>query len=92
MDIKQVLTSGAALVFVLALMGLIAFLFKKFGDKAGLNFANSSKRRIQIKEVLNIDAKKKIVLISRDEKEHLIALSDNAIEVIETDIKIWTKN
>ena len=87
MDLSSIFTSLFGLIFVLCLIGLASILYRKYG--AGLNIAasNAGKKRLQIKEVLHIDAKKKIVLISRDDKEHLIAFNEGSVEVIEKDIK-----
>lgn len=86
MDLSNILTSLSALVFVLCLMGLASLLFRKYGGGLNVAVSKTGKRRLQIKEILPIDSKKKILLISRDGKEHLIAFSDNSIEVIEKNI------
>lgn len=84
MSIESILTSSFALIFVLSLIGIISILYRKYVQ--GINFSNTKdkpKKRIKVIETSNIDAKRKIVLISKDEQEFLIAFGDNSIEVLE---------
>ena len=83
MDLANTLTSGFALLFVLCLIGLVSLLFRKYGQGINLQLPKGEKRRLKVKEVLPIDARRKIVLIEKDDKEFLIAFADNEIEVIE---------
>lgn len=74
-----------ALVVVLVLLAIFAWLARRFGF-AGRNFAAGGRRRLAIVEVMPIDGKRRLVLLRRDRVEHLILLgSDNAI-VIESGI------
>jgi len=74
-----------AFVFVLALMGGLAFILKKLGlDRTG--GLVGSKRRLKIIEVMNIDAKHKAALIQCDDKQHLMLLNANGDTIIESNI------
>ncbi len=75
-----------ALIFVLSLMGGLAYLMKRYGIGQGGRLVSSKKRRLKIIEILPIDAKHKAVLIARDNKEHLVLLTPNGDTVVETDI------
>lgn len=86
MELADYLKFFFALLFVLSLMGGLAFLMKKFGLTQGGNFA-SGKRRLKIIESLALDPKHKAVLIQRDDQEHLVILSHSGDTVIETNIK-----
>ena len=72
-----------ALVFVLALIALIATLARRFG----LGYSGGSKsagaRRLSISEVLTLSPKHRLVLIKRDETEHLLLLGANNDIVVE---------
>ncbi len=82
MDLMKLLTSASALIFVLCIIGLVSALFRKYGN--GVNFSSKkSTGRLKIKETLNIDARKKIVLIGKDDKEYLVAFNDNDIEILD---------
>ncbi len=83
MDPGNIFTSVFALVFVLCLIGLASVLLRKYGSRMHVSTSKGAEKRLQVKEVLHIDAKKKVILISRDDKEHLIAFSGDNIEVIE---------
>lgn len=76
----------AALVFVLSLMGGLAFFLKKMGLSNGTALSGG-KRRLKIIETLPIDHRRKILLIQRDEAQHLILLGPNSESVIETGIE-----
>jgi len=69
-----------ALVAILVLLGLFAWLARRFGF-AGRT-ASGGKRRLSIVEIAPIDGKRRLVLLRRDRTEHLVLLGpDNAIVV-----------
>lgn len=77
-----------ALVFVLALIGILAVIARKLG--AGFPshaIKPSSDRRIGVVEVAPLDSRRKLILVRRDEVEHLLVLSPTDETVIETDIR-----
>lgn len=74
MDITNIFNSAAALIFVLCLIGLTSLVIRKINEKTqkqGIVDGN----RIKILETKKLDAKNKIVLLQKDEEEHLILLS-----------------
>ncbi len=71
-----------ALAFVLALIALAAWLARRLG-LGGRIYASGGKRRLTILEVLPLDAKRRLVLLKRDETEHLLLLGQNGDLVIE---------
>ena len=101
MDTELSIRALAAFAFVLGLMYLLSFALKKFGA-AGTGILSGSKRRLKIVEFLPLDAKRKLVLIRRDQKEHLFVLgpggetlvegnipapADNVVELVQKDVK-----
>ncbi len=85
-EIPQLLRLVAALAFVLALMGGLALLLKRLGLSTNITPA-SDKRRIKVIEALTLDARRKAVILQRDDKQHLVILGPNSETVVETDIK-----
>ncbi len=85
MDITDYLKFFAALIFVLAMMGGLAFILKKLGLDRGGSLTNG-KRRLKIIEVMNIDAKHKAALIQCDDKQHLMLLNAQGDTIIESNI------
>lgn len=83
--LPQLLKFAAALLFVLALMGGLALAVRKFGHNHPLTAPH--KRRLRIIEVLALDARRKAVLIKRDDKEHLVILGANSETVVESHIE-----
>lgn len=77
----------AALVFVLALIGLFGFLLRRFGPNAGLPVQRrGTARRLGVVEVLPLDARRRLVLVKRDGVEHLLLLGMAEDRVVETGI------
>ncbi len=67
-----------ALVFVLALIGIFAMIARRAGFGLSTSVHGKRQRRLAIVESLNIDGKRKLVLLSRDNTEHLVLLgADN---------------
>lgn len=74
-----------AFVFVLGLIGVMAMLLKRYGMKH-MNYAVSGPEsaRLKVLEVKYLDPKRKLVLISRDSREHLLLLADGRETVVES--------
>lgn len=76
----------ASLALVLGLMGGLALILKKIG-LGNIGIVPADKRRLKIVEILPLDARRKALILRRDEKEHLVILGVNGETVIETDIE-----
>jgi flagellar protein FliO/FliZ len=74
-----------ALVAVLALLVGFAWLARRFGF-AGRSFAPGGRRRLAVVEMVPIDAKRRLVLLRRDQTEHLIVLGADSATLIESGI------
>ncbi|HPF77828.1 MAG TPA: flagellar biosynthetic protein FliO [Alphaproteobacteria bacterium] len=86
MDYQDYLKFFAALVFVLCLMGGLAFVMKRLGmGQSGM--ISPSKKRLKIVEILPLDARRKAMIIQRDDIQHLVVLGPSGETVIETNIK-----
>lgn len=75
-----------ALVFVLALIGVLGALARRLGFGGVRAAKGVSGRRITIVEVRPLDAKRKLVLLRRDQVEHLIIVGAAGETVIESGI------
>lgn len=80
------LTAVVALAFVVGLIALIGWAVRRFGLIPGASAVIRGGRRIKIVEVTPIDVRRKLVLIRRDEAEHLVLLGTQRDLVIETGI------
>lgn len=82
-----------ALLFVLGLIGLLAFVLRRFGigtvriSPAFRSKGRSAERRLAVVEVASVDARRRLVLIRRDETEHLILLGNTTDLLIESNIR-----
>ena len=85
MNIESYLYAVLALVFVLALLGLFYLVMRRLGIGGALP-RTRGERRLRVVEGLPVDAKRRLVLLRRDGREHLVLLgpeSDLLIESLE---------
>jgi flagellar protein FliO/FliZ len=77
-----------ALIFVIALIALLALVARRagFGYPATQNKASST-RRLEIVETASVDGRRRLVLVRRDDVEHLLIIGQNSETVIESRIK-----
>jgi len=84
-DLTSYLKFVVALLFVLALIGVLAMLARRLG-LAPRVIRSRGRRRLAIVEVLAIDARRRLILVRRDDVEHLVLLGTTHDSVIETAI------
>lgn len=72
-----------ALVLVVAMIGALAWIVRRFGW-ANRFVAPVGKKRLAVLEVLPIDGKRRLVLLRRDAAEHLILLGIGGDLLIES--------
>ena len=72
-----------ALVFVVAMIGALAWVVRRFGW-ANRFVAPAGKKRLSVLEVLPLDGKRRLVLLRRDTAEHLILLGIGGDLLIES--------
>jgi flagellar protein FliO/FliZ len=82
MDLDGYLRFVLALVFILGLIGLMAWAARRFGlgHRGGGPFG---RRRLAVVEVMALDARRRLVLVRRDAVEHLLLLGAGAEVVVE---------
>ena len=82
-DATDYLRFVLALVFVLALIGLASWLVRRFGLGGRVAGPRAGARRIGIVEAATIDAKRRLVLVRRDDVEHLLLIGGSTDLVVE---------
>lgn len=87
MDISELARFTAALIFIVGLIGLCAFLAKKFNLVPGLAGSGTGAKRLSLIEVRALDTKHRLVLIRRDDREHLVLLGGESPLVVESGIE-----
>ena len=86
MQAQDYIKAILALIFVIGLIGLISALMKKyFLERQFPNFTKR-KRRLSVEETIAIDAKRRLVIIKRDDVRHLLLLGSNSETVVEHNI------
>ena len=86
-DPTQYMRFAAALIFVLALLGALAFAARAFGFLANAQ-RRPGERRLSIIETLLIDARRRLILVRRDDREYLILVSPTGETIIDGDIEV----
>lgn len=73
-----------ALVFVLGLLGGLILLLRKLGFGAPTPTIGHKNKRVRIQEVTAIDARRRLVLVRHEDREHLILLGMNGETLVES--------
>ncbi|MDH3473902.1 MAG: flagellar biosynthetic protein FliO [Rhodospirillales bacterium] len=74
MDLGLYLKFVLALGFVLGLIAALAWVARRFGLGGRLVPNTGQARRLAVVEVMTLDARRKLVLLRRDGREHLVLL------------------
>jgi flagellar protein FliO/FliZ len=78
----------AATLFVIALGALMVWAFRTFfGGPSNAGFMRPRDKRLGVVETATVDAKRKLLLVRRDEVEHLVMVGGPVDMLIETGIK-----
>lgn len=85
MSVVAYLRFAAALAVVLALIGALAWTARRFGLSPRATGMGREKR-LQIMEVASVDARRRLVLVRRDQVEHLLLLGHSQDLVVERNI------
>ncbi|TAL01297.1 MAG: hypothetical protein EPO08_10755 [Rhodospirillaceae bacterium] len=86
MDSLNYLKFILALIFVLGLIMGLAWLLKRLGLGMSAGGVLTRRRRIRTVETAMLDGRHRLVLIRRDDVEHLIMIGPNTSQVIERSI------
>jgi flagellar protein FliO/FliZ len=85
MEATEYLRFAAALLVVLGLIGLLAWLARRW-QLAGRPAAGDVERRLAVVEIAALDPRRRLVLVRRDGVEHLLLLGEGGGLVIESGI------
>lgn len=86
MTFENYLQAVLALVFVLALIGALAAVARRFGFGSTVPRLGGRGRRLAVVEVTNLDARRRLVLVRRDAIEHLLLLGASSELLVEAGI------
>ncbi|MEX0582820.1 MAG: flagellar biosynthetic protein FliO [Sneathiella sp.] len=88
MEPVQYLKYIVGLLVVLGLIALITLLGRRFGMVPRATRDPSSPKRLSVTDVISIDAKRRLVLVKRDDREHLLLLGPERDLVVEQNISL----
>jgi hypothetical protein len=89
-DINTILLAIAGFLFAMALIVLTAWGFKALvlgGGRTSGGFLKGREKRLGLVQTASVDSRRKLLLIRRDDVEHLIMTGGPVDMVIETGIK-----
>jgi hypothetical protein len=88
-DLNFLVLAVAASLFVIALGALLVWAFRTFfgGRGNGSGFMRPREKRLGVVETATVDARRKLLLVRRDEVEHLVMVGGPVDMLIETGIK-----
>src|SRR5688572_4626657 len=85
-DMPQAAKFVAAFIVVLALIGLTAWLVRRFGSNRLGGGARGRQPRLAVIDAANVDGRRRLVLIRRDNVEHLMMIGGPNDVVVEPNI------
>jgi hypothetical protein len=88
-DLNDFVLAVAAILFMIALGALLIWAFKTFftGSSGGTGFMRPREKRLGVVEAATVDQKRKLLLVRRDDVEHLVMIGGPIDMLIETGIK-----
>ncbi len=88
MDLDAYLRFVFALVFVISLIGVLAFAMKRYGQGGRMMRKLGGRRRLSVVEMTPLDGKRRLVLVRRDDREHLLVVGATGETVVERGIPV----
>lgn len=87
MDPTDYIQFVLALVFVLGLIGVMGLIMRRYGPGGtSLPRSKGGGRRLAVVESLPLDPRRRLLLVRRDGKEHLLLLGPQTDQLVEADI------
>lgn len=85
-ELPQALRLVIALCIVFLIMGGLAFALKKLGLATSSTIKSGDKKRLKIVESTPLDARRRLVILKCDDREHLVILGANSEIIVDKDI------
>ena len=87
-DPNLLILFAAAALFVIALVALLVWAFKTFfGRPSTSTFMRAREKRLGVIETASMEGRRKLVIVRREEVEHLIIIGGPVDLVVETGIR-----
>ncbi|MFG1311639.1 flagellar biosynthetic protein FliO, partial [Xanthobacter tagetidis] len=77
---------GVAILVIAVLLGATVMLMRAIGGRRAIMTRGRSGPRLTLVDSLNVDARRKLMLVRRDDVEHLILIGGTSDIVVEADI------
>lgn len=86
MDTALLIKFVSAFSLVIGMMLLLSWALRKYGFMGAVAAQHPLRRRLKVVEFLPLDHRRRLVLVRRDDREHLLVLGPQGETVVETDI------
>lgn len=86
MDSMEVLRAILALVFVIGLIAAAAWAARRFAPATLFSGKSKGARRLGVVESFSIDARHRLILVRRDDRQHLLLIGPGQCQLIEGSI------
>lgn len=88
MDTTVYIRTVASLVLVIGLMLAVLWALRRFGLGGMVPRVGQARRRLAVVETLSLDGRRRLVLVRRDGREHLLLLGGGVDVVVEQGIAV----
>ena len=88
MDLDAYIRFVFALIFVVSLIGVLAYAIKRYGQGGRMMRKIGGRRRLSVVEMMPLDGKRRLVLVRRDDREHLLVVGATGETVVERGIPV----
>lgn len=86
-DTLPLMNAALSLIAVLGIMLLLFWLLRRFGQKLGLPVVNiGGRKRLSVSASIAIDGQRRLILVKRDDQEHLLLLGPHQDLLVEQHI------
>jgi hypothetical protein len=87
-NLDTIVLAVASILFVTAILALTVWAFRTFfGRPSAHGFMRPREKRLGVVETASVDAKRTLLLVRRDDVEHLVMIGGPVDMLIETGIK-----
>lgn len=92
MPVSELLFALFSLIFVISLIGLCAFLIKRFALEKNFSIGSGKERRLKILEHLPLDTRRRLMIIEKDGKEEILLMLGVTEETVISTTAVKKKN
>jgi len=74
MEVNQILYALFSLIFVISLIGICAYIMKRFVFERNFSLSGTNTKRLKIIEHIALDTRRRLMIVEKDGKEEITIL------------------